>query len=611
MTISHSRYGRLLDVLAILFVLWIFAWSLAKIQESPQPAPIFGERWGITSYSDFSTLMAGERFYKDGFSSHYFLPNISTGYPEFSLGRAHYPNPEISSTSTIYDVSVGPLPAITNGLLRHLGVTDLLAFYKIAAFSSTIALLFWYTFAALLFGRIIALLSLLYIGTSTVFLHLTESLGGYAYGFFLAFGAGLAFLLAERVLSEQRWRTLAYTAAWLFTFLQSVNSLGFLIWLQVFFLGYLWIHHGRPFKAWRSLLFLTSAPLIGLSLHFTLVGWALGGFGNVVHALRSVLGIGTVGFPLEPFVGRWESKYLLGIDFVGIVVLLLLTLGIFMMLTKKLPKEMLDKLWTQWRLLVVFLVGGVAFVRMLSGGTAPIAEIPLRLLLPFIGLLLGYSIVIMIQYFKHGDRWQYQALAALIFLIPVMLSVVYTTRGADILGVQAQSHPTAYYGRSSDEVRTLAQFLKENTRHGDIVFTEINTGDPNYIRSHDITYSFHSYVPIKEPKYPHPAYEYLSSRSIEIAKDVPTLSQVLGEFEDVRQSLLPGNPASTVSFFVLTHDHGAKDAYRAFVACTGELQEILNTKKWLLKEWDVFNHKIPNLQFFLYKIYPARLAQCS
>lgn len=330
----------------------------------------------------------------------------------------------------------------------------------------------------------------------------------------------------------------------------------------------------------------------------------------MLQALPSVLGIDAAEFHMDPFLG-WSGRMdLLRVDLIGIVLLLALTLGIIIKLRQTLPTEVLSNQWAQWRLLLVFLVGGVSFIRLTSESTVPIPEIPLRLLLPFTGLLLGFSIVMSFRYLKHADRWrwQFQALAAAILLLTIIPAVQSRPYNLSPLDMGLHSQPVDYYGRNTDEVQILTHFLEENTSYGDIVFTEVDTGHLESARNLNLVYAS---ISSDKNQYPHPAYEYLSGRRIEIARSVQALSWRLEEFEILRQKIPSENPASAVNFFVLTDALVATSPYKVFAECTGELQSTLRTGQWWLDNWGVSNLAERDIDFSLYKIHPERIEQCG
>ncbi len=229
-----------LDVFAIFFVGLVFAWTLAKIEGRLLPYPPIGEWWGLHSFSDFLTLLAGKRFYEEGFISNYFLPNMTVGYNEFTRGWYYYQVPQIVPNSAIYYTHYGSLDCIINGVLRYFGVTELKTFYIIAAGISVSSLALWYFAASMLFTRLVAFISLLFIGTSAVFLMQAETLGVHSYSFFLAFGTVFLVVLANKITTTQWTKTLAYTGAWLLTFLQANSNPEWLPWHAVF----LWVISG-------------------------------------------------------------------------------------------------------------------------------------------------------------------------------------------------------------------------------------------------------------------------------------------------------------------------------------------------------------------------------
>jgi len=518
-------------------------------------------------------------------------------------GWYYYEAPQTVPSSAIYYTHYGAVDSIINGLLRHLGITDLLTFYKIAAFASVLSLGFWYASASMLFNRIIAFVSLLFIGTTLSFLRLTSTIAFYPYEFLFAFGAVFLFLLAERRTKGPMGRSIAYGGAWLLVFLQASSSLEFIPWLQVFFIGYLWVSRGRFLNGWRVMLLMASAPILALVLHVFQVACALGWFHNAFIDLSFAVARRTTGFELAvetpfrefqmsqtvPFLNE-RLKVIARIDFIGLAILLLLNCGILLRSRRWLPNGEPKRMWAQYKLLLVFLIGAVVFFAIFIQATVTQANVVLRLLLPFLGLLIGYSMVIVVMYLvRTRERWPLKTLALAIFLVPMSSVMQFKVMDRTPFDVRWYFHPPAYFGRTTDEVRVLASFLRQNTSYGDIVLTSIDTGDTGH------------------PYYPHPAYEYLSQRRIEVSKDVPEVVRDVKQLEGIRQSLPAANPASRVNLYLLTDEQSNGGQLGAFARYIGELKGVLDTEKWWIEEEGHMPSSQRKANFYLYKIDPAQV----
>lgn len=74
---------------------------------------------------------------------------------------------------------------------------------------------------------------------------------------------------------------------WVFVFLQSFNSFDYILFLQLFFVGYYFLKRGRTFP-YKRLIFFATAPVAGFLLHFMQNAVALGGAYNAYKDLRDV-----------------------------------------------------------------------------------------------------------------------------------------------------------------------------------------------------------------------------------------------------------------------------------------------------------------------------------
>lgn len=600
-----NKYGRIFDVLAFIFIIWLFAWTLHKIELPTSPPPLSGDRWGNMSFSDYLTMMGGLRFHQDGFISNYLLSNMTVGFKEFARGWYYYQVPQMVANSAVYYTHYGSLDSVINGVLRNLGVTDLLLFYKIAAFLSSVSLLLWYASASMMFNRMISLVSLVFMGTSAIFLRLMETIASYSYDFFFAFGALFSFLLAELKLKTTKSKNIAYGFAWLLVFLQASNSIEFIIWLGVFFIGYIWITRERLAKGWKIILIMASAPIFGVGLHFVQVAWALGGFQNAITDLIAALARRTTGFELaieEPFRQfnitefpifiETQLRQLVHIEFIGISLLLGLTGWAYWRMKPSLTTGAAKQLWNQWKLLIVFLLGAVIFFILLVQATVTATSVVFRLILPFAGLLFGYSIMVIVAYclLSKDAKWV-RILSCALLLVGLVPPIVgqYSEKPFDFSWHQQS---WVYYGRRTEEVEVLCTLIRNSTSYGDIIITNIDTGQTGH------------------PAYPHPAYEYLSQRRIEVARNSTQVVAAVKTLEEIRSKLDTTDPASKVNFFLLIDKKDNDGRFGLLATNIGKLQTTLDAGEWWVQHRGDEPPPMPGSPekdgrlFYLYKINP-------
>ena len=234
-----DKRNLVIDIIGLVFILSLGVWTWNKIDMPVSQPPDIAERWSYYSFSDDLTMLAGKRFHEEGFVRNYFLANSTTGHKEFARGWYYYQFPQVAPNSATHYTHHGSTDAIINGILRHAGLSQYTDFYKVAALFGLIALIFWYAMTLQLFGRLVALISMVFIGTSYVYTRLMETIAYYSYDPFWAFGSMFLFILANRSHSDRKWsKTLLFLGAWLFTFLQARSSLEWIMFLQIFFWGY-------------------------------------------------------------------------------------------------------------------------------------------------------------------------------------------------------------------------------------------------------------------------------------------------------------------------------------------------------------------------------------
>ncbi|MFC1990741.1 hypothetical protein ACFLU9_01145 [Chloroflexota bacterium] len=578
-------------------------WNLVKFENEYATSPVAHDHWGVFSFSDYLTMKAGERFYEGETRDDYILSNMTVGYKEFSRGWYHYQVPLTNPNSSIYYTHSGPMDGVINGILRHFGITELTRFLEINAFLITLAMGFWYVAASLLFGRAVALISLLFMGTALSTVHFASTICGHGHEWFFAFGAVMLFLLAERAPPGRVWpRILGYGGAWVLTYFQATVTNEFILWLQIFFIGYLWISRGNPLKAWKLILFMGSASVISVCVHWLIVAISFGGFNNLIADLTAGIGRRTTEFLLAeepqfkyfnirqtiPFLNG-ELKFRIGMDFIDMGILIALVLGIFFFLKRSLSVDKIKQFSAQNKLILVFLIGGFAFQAIFIQATVSQTGQMFKTVLPAAGLLIGYAAVMVFRYLTPSRKtWFVITPAILIFCIIAIPMVKERGRSFD---PNQDSLPLVYYGRTQSELRILADFVKENTLYGDIILTNIAAAEAGH------------------PRYPFPAYEYLSQRHLEISRDIPRAQQAVAELEGIRQALPETNPASEISLYLLIEEGSNKAQFGEFARSTGELKHVFDTGAW----WNEHGGGVPagerKMVFYLYKINPAQVEQ--
>ena len=362
-------------LLALLFLVSILIWTFAKIDQPAYTQPDGGRNLSFTPFNDYLILMGGEHFYEEGYAKNYFLSNMTVGYPEFARGWYAYQTPLTDvPNARIYYTHYGSYDAIMLGLLLNMGITELPDLYKVMTIFSIIALALWYMSATRLFGSVIALISLLFMGTSLVFLRFIDNVSVYTYDVLLAFGAALLFILVERkkdMSKLRRW--VAYGGVWILAFLLAGNSPEFVPWLILVLIGYLWAGLGKQvWRRWKTAALLVVAPALAQLIHFFQVSVALGGMRNTFIDFAAALTRRTAGFGLAEETGYREytlSRALLKIEgdlwstlrieFIGLVALLALSWWLTDRLSRNCSTEVREQLWYRFKLLLVFFVAGI------------------------------------------------------------------------------------------------------------------------------------------------------------------------------------------------------------------------------------------------------------
>jgi hypothetical protein len=258
MKLNHNESTNIFDIFSYLVIAFFFvllSWS-ASVPWLP--------KWQ-TSLSSAHAITAGKHFAEDGFITCKFLPVWQPGklYDEY---YTHYP----------------PLSDLLNGVIRKLGFDSLFSFRFPHIIFATMALLFWFLFvknlynskAAFLCVLLLAILPENYIGA--------YSPQAFSLDQFFRFAAlYLVYLLFN--VEEINKKRISFLL-WLVMFFQSINSLEYIIYLQL----YIWLHavfFKVPNK--KKLIWFFSAPGLGIFLHLLQNIWALGVSGLVWDIVKT------------------------------------------------------------------------------------------------------------------------------------------------------------------------------------------------------------------------------------------------------------------------------------------------------------------------------------
>jgi len=578
-TVKASRLVRYFrnwwNLLVICFLIGILIWSFVKTDQPAYTQPTGGSVLSFTPFSDYLTLLGGKHFHEEGLAENYFLANMTIGYPEFARGWYAYQTPLSNvPNASIFYTHYGAYDAMLVGLLFNIGIVELPDIYRVAALLSIIALALWYGAANLLFGRAIAVISLIFMGTSLIFLNFIDSmLSQGVFDIIFIFGATFIFLLAERRQDiPLLWRRVAYGGTWMLFFLLSGNSPEFIPLFAIFFIGYLWAGLNKQvWRRWKTAALLISAPFVAQALHFFQVAAALGGLKYAFIDFTSAITRRTTGFALAEEIEYRDLTIaeaipkingdlwsLIRLEFIGLVALLALAWWLTHRLSRVSPAEAKGNLWYQWKLLLVFFAGGISFWFLMIQSTATQSGSAFRTILPFAGLALGYCLMKIIPYMRlRQERISLRVLTLVALLVIAMPPLADRLSGRPFHFEQHQQPINMYYGFYPEEIKMLGTFLQENTAYGDIVITDFPVAETGH------------------PRYPFPGYEYESERRIEAVKDKEQALKALGEFIDIRTSLSPDNPASKVQFYLLADDGTIEEEFGKFAQQVGDLQGIL------------------------------------
>ena len=212
--------------------------------------------WSTDSFTDMNILMAGENFATHGLLNLHLLP-------------VHYITPK--TASPIYYLHYPPLPDLLNGVLRIIGINRLAVMRCFCGTLCVVGLVCMYLAFGPVIGPVAAVCGLAFAGTSGFFLAYAISLH-HAYN---VFGVGLFLLLFMRALRGEHPARGAWAGAWAVLLFASLTSFEFILYPQIFAWTYV-IGTGQLRRHWRWLLFLGTAPVVAVGLHFLQNCWAVG-----------------------------------------------------------------------------------------------------------------------------------------------------------------------------------------------------------------------------------------------------------------------------------------------------------------------------------------------
>jgi hypothetical protein len=209
------------------------------------------------SWSDVSTLMAGENFAKYGFLRLHFEPvHYLASLSETPVYYLHYP----------------PLPEIFNGLLQSMGIKSLFAMRIVSGLFFLAGLFLLYRALGCISSPLAALCGITFLGTSAYFIAYSTSIHTHAYNTFFL-GAYLCLFI--RLMDKRLQGGKPWILCWLILFVASLTSFEFILYMQVFSWMYV-LAAGKLRKYWLILMCLGLAPVTGVTLRVIQNLWAAG-----------------------------------------------------------------------------------------------------------------------------------------------------------------------------------------------------------------------------------------------------------------------------------------------------------------------------------------------
>jgi hypothetical protein len=213
--------------------------------------------WCDDQYSDMNTLMGGENFATHGLVRLRFLPvfyiGAMTDPPSY---YTHYP----------------PLPYVVNGLMRIVGIESLTVMRTLCGLLCIAGLVCMYLAFVPAIGAPASACGLAFVATTGYFFTYCISVHQHVYNIFFM---GVFFLAFTRAVHSDRPPVWIWIVCWVALMLESLTSFEFILYPQAFAWVYV-LATGRIRARWRELIFLGTAPIAGVGLHFLQNCWAMG-----------------------------------------------------------------------------------------------------------------------------------------------------------------------------------------------------------------------------------------------------------------------------------------------------------------------------------------------
>lgn len=528
----------------------------STVRDGPSPP-----QWSTMAFSDFLILMAADRFLEDGVIASRGLAEMTVGYPEFSRGwYAYQTDVTGNAAATRYYTHYGAVDAMVVASLQALGVKDLTTLYRTMAAMSLAALAVWSVAAWRLFGRAIAAVSTLVMGTSTAYLLFFETITAHVYDPLFAHAALACFTLAWTRAPDRR-SMLYSVAGWLSVFLLATNSPEFVVFVLIALVGFRWalVSDGRRLVRYACIVF--GAALCAQTLHFAQVALLYGSLGDAVQDIVGTLHRRTVGFELAVETGYQSfsltrslseveaaSARALGHGIIGLHLMLAAAIVTLRSLRGAVAEEAHRQLLQrEERLLVVLFVGGIAFWLLMLQATVTSAGTVYRTALPFLGVASGVLIVRGVELVGLASS---RRLGVVVLLLSAALlsPIAQRTVNGRLLRPSELRHSWSYYGMHPAELVALADLLGERTPFGSVILSNIDLGDTGH------------------PDYPFPAIEYYSGRRVDVVRTGDQAVALLRDLDARRASIPEDRPARHAQFFLLTEDSEDDSDFGAFAA---------------------------------------------
>ncbi|MBN1788624.1 MAG: glycosyltransferase family 39 protein [Sedimentisphaerales bacterium] len=227
---------------------------------------IFGTPY---AFDDMVAYISGTNFAKHGFVKLRFLPVHFVGpmgdAPRYYL---HYP----------------PLPNIISGVAQSLGITGLMPMRIICGLFLIAGMACIYKALSHVAGHFVTLCGMTFLFMTQYFVRLALSIHHHSYDL-LFFGIFLLIFL--RTIEKEQPAKKQWLLCWLALMLSSLSSYEYIIYTQLFGWTFLLVS-GNLRRRWYVLIFLATAPVVGVALHFLQNCWAIG----FSAALEDNLGFG-------------------------------------------------------------------------------------------------------------------------------------------------------------------------------------------------------------------------------------------------------------------------------------------------------------------------------